>query len=499
MFLGVDLGTTYSVGAYIDDNGEPQVTINTEGSRITPSVVYFENTDSVIVGQTAKDNSIINPDDVVSAVKNYMGEQKRFKSSHGQEYSPEVISSLIMKKIVSDAEKYLNTESEIKDVVVTIPAYFKDSQRKATEDAINIAGLNLLGTINEPTAAALYYAVKTKMNHANILIYDLGGGTFDVTIVRIDDDNIDVKSTGGISKVGGRFFDQEIVDYVCEEIEDKYDIDLEDDEYLDTYQELYERAEKAKVQLSNQEKAMIAVRTGTIRENVIITREFFEGIVAKLYKRTEFSVKKAIKDAGLTVTDIDKAILVGGSSRIPYIERNLSKLLGITLSHEVNPDEVVAMGAALYAKQLVGTEVKKTIHDVCSHSIGVVSIDRNTLKKVNSILIRRNTTIPVDVTQRFRTVVDNQEEIELSVTEGEFAELSDVTVLNSTRIQLPGKLAAGTPVEIKLQLDEAQLVHVYIVIPSIGYEKEYKFKRNANLSEEEVAILTGIIADFDVC
>ncbi len=498
MFLGIDLGTTYSVGAYIDENGEPQVIINTEGSRITPSVVYFESNDSVVVGQTAKDNSIINPDDVVSAVKNYMGEQKKFPTSHGEEYTPEVVSSLIVKKVVADAEKYLNSEEKIKDVVVTIPAYFKDAQRKATEDAISISGLNLLGTINEPTAAALYYAVKTKMNHANILIYDLGGGTFDVTIVRIDDDNIEVKSTGGISKVGGRFFDQEIVDYVCEVIEDKYDIDLEDEEYLDTYQELYERAEKAKIQLSNQEKATIAVRTGTIRENVVVKRELLESIVAKLYKRTEFSVKKALRDAGISAADIDKAILVGGSSRIPYIENHLSQLLGMTLSHEVNPDEVVALGAALYAKQLVGADVKKTIHDVCSHSIGVVAIDRNTRKKTNSILIKRNSQIPVAVSQRFRTIIDNQEEIELSVTEGEFAELSDVSILNSTRIQLPEQLAAGTRVEIKLQLDEAQLVHVYLLIPDIGYEKEYKFKRNANLSEEEVAMLTGIIADYEV-
>lgn len=498
MFLGVDLGTTYSVGAYIDENGEPQVVINSEGSRITPSVVYFENTDSVIVGQTAKDNSIINPSDVVSTVKNHMGEQKHYKSSVGQEYTPEVISSLIIRKIVEDAEKYLNTSEKIKDIVVTIPAYFKDAQRKATEDAIHIAGLNLLGTINEPTAAALYYAVKIKMNHANILIYDLGGGTFDVTIIRIDDDEINVKSTGGLSKVGGCFFDQEIVDYVCKEIEGKYGINLKEDEYLDIYQELYERAEKAKIQLSNQEKAMVTVRAGNIRENVVITREFFEGIVAKLYKRTEFSVKKAVKDAGLSLAEINKAILVGGSTRIPYIEQHLSELLGIQMSHEVNPDEVVAMGAALYAKQLVSADVKKTIHDVCSHSIGVVTIDRTTLKKVNSILIKRNTKIPVEVTQKFRTVVDNQEEIELSVTEGEFTEISDVVVLNSTRLTLPDRLVAGTSVDIRLQLDEAQLVHVYIVIPSIGYEKEYKFKRNANLSEEEVALFTGIIADFEI-
>ena len=255
MFLGIDLGTTYSVGAYLDDKGNPNVVTNMEGSQTTPSVVYFEGPNSVVVGQTAKDNSIINPGDVVSAVKNYMGEKKVFRSSHGQEYSPEAISGFILKKIVSDAGKRLDLKEKIKDVVVTIPAYFSDAQRMATEDAVKIAGLNLLGMINEPTAAALYCAVETKLNHANILVYDLGGGTFDVTIIRLDDEEVVVQSTGGLSKVGGRFFDMELVEYVRDYVQEKYDIDLEDEEYSDAYQELFERVEKAKWQLGNQEKA----------------------------------------------------------------------------------------------------------------------------------------------------------------------------------------------------------------------------------------------------
>lgn len=503
MILGIDLGTTYSVGAYLDEAGNPQVVTNMEGSQTTPSVVYFENASSVVVGQTAKDNSIINPDDVVSAVKNYMGEKKVYRSSHGQEYTPEVVSSFILKKIVSDAEKRLDMKESIKDVVITIPAYFTDAQRTATEDAAKIAGLNLIGTINEPTAAALYYAISTKLNHANILIYDLGGGTFDVTIIRVDDEDVRVKSTGGLSKVGGRFFDEDIVDYVRDFIEEKYDIDLEDEEYVDAYQELFARAEKAKWQLGNQEKATIAVRAGSVKENVIITREEFEAIVAKLYKRTEYVVKKAIKDAGMEASDLDKVILVGGSSKIPYIEKHLSELTGKSPSHEVHPDLVVAQGAALYGKQLSADknelgENNRVIHDVCSHSIGIVTIDPVTYKKINSIQIKRNSSLPIEVKMPFRTAVENQEKVELSITEGEFTELTDVAIISSNDIILPKNLSKGTKGEVHLQLDTSQLVHVFVKIPSANYEDEFTFERSANLSEDEVEMLTGIIADYDV-
>ena len=500
MFLGIDLGTTYSVGSYIAENGEPKVIINTEGNNVTPSVVYFENKNSVVVGQAAKDNSIICPENVVSAVKNYMGKKQVFESTYGEKYTPEVISSFILNKIVGDANIYLNPEEPIKDVVVTIPAYFTDAQRKATEDAATIAGLNLLGILNEPTAAALYYAHQTKLKNANVLVYDLGGGTFDVTIIHIEGEDIVVKSTGGLSKVGGRFFDQDIVDYVCEYIDDKYDVDLEDEEYLDAYQELYERAEKVKIQLSNQQKAYIAVRAGKVRENVEITREFLEKIVGKLYQRSEFVVKKAMKDAGLDFSDLDKVILAGGSSRIPYIKEKLEKLVGFEPSREVNPDEVVGLGAALYGEittKKSGSK-KKTIQDVCSHSIGIVTLDAKTSKKINSIQIHRNSAIPASVTNTFRTAVDGQKGIELSVTEGEFVELTDVTIISTTYLALPEGLKKGTKIEIKLQLDASQLIHVFLNIPSAQFEKEFSFERQANLSEADIAKLTGLIADYEV-
>ena len=253
MILGIDLGTTYSVAAYVDESGVPNVITNMEGSQTTPSVVYFESESSVVVGQTAKDTSIINPEDVVSAVKNYMGEKKVFTSTHGQSYTPEVVSSLILKKLVSDAQKQLDMQEPIVDVVVTKPAYFTDAQITATEDAVKIAGLNLIGMINEPTAAALYYAVSTKLNHANVLVYDLGGGTFDVTIIRMKDADVKVLSTGGLSKVGGRFFDEALVSLVVDYIDEEHGICLEDEEYSDAYQDLFDRVEKAKIHLSSKE------------------------------------------------------------------------------------------------------------------------------------------------------------------------------------------------------------------------------------------------------
>lgn len=500
MILGIDLGTTYSVCSFVDENGEPQIVTNLEGQRTTPSVVYFESDSSVIVGQAAKENSIRCPGDVVSAIKNHMGERDfRFVPSSNKEYSPEVISGLILKKLVFDANAFLGMERPVNQVVITIPAYFTDAERTATENAARIAGLDLVRTINEPTAAALYYAVKSRIDHANILIYDLGGGTFDVTIIRMDGSDVKVISTKGLKNVGGRFFDEEIVLLIRDYIENKYGVDLEDEEYLDVYQELFDRAEKAKISLSRQEKAVIHIRTGEFNESYTLTRADFEKIVASLYKRTEYCVKSAISDAGITAKDIDKAILVGGSSRIPYIEAHLTELLGIPLSHEVNPDEVVAMGAALFGKQLeCEGAVSKTISDVCSHSIGIVALEELTLKKYNRILIKRNTPLPCAASYPFKTASENQKKITLTVTEGEYEELSNVRIISEADIEIPPELPRGSRVEVEIRLDVSQLVHVWLRIPATGYENEFKFERISNMSDEEVEQMTGIIADYDV-
>lgn len=272
MVVGIDLGTTYSVCAHVDENGVPRILDNKEGSKTTPSVVFFDGDTSIVVGEVAKDNSVINGQNVVSAVKNYMGKKNILKKKNDVEYTPEVVSSFILKKIVQDAESSLG--EKVTGAVVTVPAYFTDAQRMATKHAAKLAELNLVGMINEPTAAALCYIKKQNVKNSNIMIYDLGGGTFDVTILHVgDEDDVEVLSTGGLSNAGGRFFDQYIVDYVVSYMDDKYDIDLEDDEYCDELQELYIKAENAKIQLTNRSSTTIVLKVDRIKEQIEISKE----------------------------------------------------------------------------------------------------------------------------------------------------------------------------------------------------------------------------------
>ena len=491
MYLGIDLGTTFSVGAYVDGQGCPHTVTNSEGENTTPSVVYFESADSVVVGQAAKDNSELFPKNVVSLVKNSMGKQEKYVTDHG-EYTPEAVSAYILKKIVSDANKALGlTDSPIKDVVVTIPAYFTDPQRKATEQAIAIAGLNCLGLINEPTAAAYYYASGSKLENADILVYDLGGGTFDATVIHVNGRNIKVVSTGGLPRVGGSFFDRDIAGYVADYIREAHGIDLKDPKYVSEYQELLGKAERAKIQLSSSERARIAVKVDNVRESVEITRETFNGMIDKLYKSTVRVVNKALKDAGLTPGDIEKTIMVGGSSRIPYIEENLKKdLKGLEPSHEVNPDEVVALGAALYAKSLLEDSKGTTsgIVDVCSHGIGITAYNEKEDCEYNDILIDRNTAVPAEAHRLYKLGEDGQREITITVNEGDFKELTDVSEICTVPVQLPSKLSKGTQIDIRIGIDRDQLMHIYLRLPNQGnVESEVTFDRKANLSEVEIS------------
>ena len=493
MNLGIDLGTTFSCGAYVDEHGRPHAIVNSEGENTTPSVVFFESKDSVVVGQVAKDNSELFPNNVISLVKNSMGKLDPsgkpvvFVTDYG-EYSPEAVSSLILQKIVSDAGRALGLKEPIKDVVVTIPAYFTDPQRKATEQAIKIAGLNCLGLINEPTAAAYYYASGIKLNSADILVYDLGGGTFDATVINVDGTNITVKSTGGLPKTGGSFFDHDIAEYVIKEIKSKYGLDLKDPEYVFEYQELLGKAEKAKIQLSNSIKAVIPIKAGKVRASVEITRDTFNGLIEKAYKRTEGVVKQTVRAAGIELRDLKKVILVGGSSRIPYIEKHLAELIGMEPSHEVNPDEVVAMGAALYAKSLEGAAVKSNIVDVCSHGIGITAIDPKNGQEYNDIIIKRNTSIPAYAHRLYKLAEEGQKEITVTINEGDFKELTDVSEICTVPVPLPSKLPANSQVDIKIGIDREQLLHIFLRLPNQGnVESEITFDRKANMSEAQIS------------
>lgn len=489
MILGIDLGTTYSVCAYLDENGEPKVVENCDGGRVTPSVVQIEG-EHVHVGEIAKDHSITDPQNVISTVKNYMGSKHIFRVSSGKEYNPETISGFIIKKLVQDASQKL--KQEINDVVITVPAYFSDAQRESTKQAAQLAGVNMIASVNEPTAAALYYAHENKLKKANIMVYDLGGGTFDVTVINIDGETVEVKSTCGISRAGGHFFDQEIVDYICKYMYDKHEIDLEDEEYQEELQEVYIKAEKCKIQLSGKDKSEIVLKIGKVKEVIPITREFLESKIHTFYMRSESKMKEALRNAGMKIEEIDEILLVGGSSKVPYISKKIEEFFGKKPSIDVNPDEAVALGAALY-------KVKKTgFSDVCSHSIGVVTIDKERLIKRNTILIKKNTKIPATVSQKFKTFGNNTEQIRLIITEGEFSELENVTILGDFPLELPEGLPKDTGMEVLITLDEHQIVHVFMEIESISMHKEFHFERLNNISDEEVKKLSGLIVDMEV-
>lgn len=496
MTLGIDLGTTYSVGAYIDDNEMPQVILNSEGNTVTPSVVLFDTDEEIVVGEVAKDNIIIRPENIIAVIKNDMGKKIVVREVGGKKYTPEMISSFIIRKVVQDAKAYIG--EEITDVVVTVPAYFKDSQRKATEDAAIIAGVNLCGMINEPTAAALYYVNKNEIENECIMVYDLGGGTFDVTILDVKNSKeIEVMSTGGLSNAGGRFFDQAIVDYVRDYMEDNHDIDLEDDEYVDELQELYLKAEKAKIQLSNKTSSAITLKIGKIRESITITREHFEQMIMATYEKTERKIKEVLSEAKLTIPQIDRILLVGGSSRIPYISDRISQFMGKEPSKEMNPDEAVAIGAALYAKTNVKREEKIKFTDVCSHSIGVVVINDKGLEE-NEKIIMRNSKLPIKKEEYFRTVVANQKKIDLTITEGEFIELTDVKIIGNFEINLPPGVPEDSRIVVTISLDNRQLLHIHISLPEVGVEQEYHMKRIANMDDETVKNVTGMLREVKV-
>ena len=496
MVLGIDLGTTYSAAAFVDENGNPQMIINTEGRNTTPSVFFEDKPNEIIIGEVAKSYALVRPQDVVSVVKNDMGKKEKYTMSSGKEYVPEEISSFIIRKMVKDAENY--TGEKIQDVVITVPAYFNDAQRKATEDAAKIAGVNMIASINEPTAAMLCYVKKNDIKKGNIMIYDLGGGTFDVSIVQVDSDEINVLSTDGSPKTGGHFFDEDIVGYVCDYMRDNHSIDLEAPEYINELQELYSKAENCKIQLSSRSSAPILMKVGTVVESIEITREFFNSKLKRFYRMTEAKMKNALKKAGLAVGEIDTVLMVGGSSRIPFIEESVKAFVGKNLAKDINPDEAVAIGAAIYGSIHGQDKLKRLFRDANSHSIGFVYINKDR-EKENYILIPKNSSLPAEFKQKVKTMIPSQEKIVLSVTEGESNQVEYVKIIEELNINLPPALPKDTEVIITYTQDEYQLLHIYIQIPSMenwGYE--HKMQRESNLTEEDIQMMTGIALACDV-
>ena len=479
--IGIDLGTTNSCVAVIE-NGEPTVITNTEGARTTPSIVGFAKNGERLVGQVAKRQAITNHDRTVVSIKRDMGSDKKVKIDD-KEYSAPEISAMVLQKLKADAESYLGTP--VTQAVITVPAYFSDSQRQATKDAGRIAGLEVLRIINEPTAAALAYGLD-KDKDQKIMVYDLGGGTFDVSILDIGDGVFEVLATAGNNKLGGDDFDQRVMDYLVAEFKKESGIDLSTDNMA--MQRLKEAAEKAKIELSSTATANVnlpfitADSTGPKHLDITITRAKFEEIVGDLVEATVGPVNQALKDSGLTFDKIDKILLVGGSTRIPLVQETVKRLTGKEPYKGINPDECVSVGAAIQAGVLTGDVKGLVLLDVTPLSLGI-----ETYGGVFTKLIERNTTIPTKKSQIFSTAADGQTSVEVHVLQGE----REIAAYNKTlgRFSLTGLPPAprGVPqIEVTFDIDANGIVHVTAKDMATNNEQKIAITASSNLTEEEI-------------
>ena len=479
--IGIDLGTTNSCVSVME-GGQPVVIANAEGSRTTPSVVAFTKDGERLVGQVAKRQAVTNPDRTVISIKREMGTSHKV-SIDGKQYTPQDISAMILTKMKETAESYLG--EKVTEAVITVPAYFNDSQRQATKDAGRIAGLDVKRIINEPTAASLAYGLDKEENQ-KILVYDLGGGTFDVSILDIGDGVFEVLSTNGNTRLGGDDFDQRIIDYVADQFKKEYGIDLKQDKIA--AQRLKEAAEKAKIELSGTTTANInlpfitADATGPKHLDVTLTRAKFDELTSDLVDATIEPMRKALKDAGLTVDQVNKVILVGGSTRIPAVQEAVKKITGKEPFKGINPDECVAIGAAIQGGVLAGDVKDVLLLDVTPLSLGL-----ETEGHIFTRLIDRNTTIPTSKSQIFSTAADGQTTVEINVLQGERQMAYDNKSLG--RFQLTGIAPAprGVPqIEVTFSIDNNGIVNVSAKDKATGHEQQITITASTNLTEEEI-------------
>ena len=479
--IGIDLGTTNSVVAVME-GGEPTVITNSEGSRLTPSVVGFSKTGERLVGELAKRQAISNPENTVASIKRHMGESYTVKIE-GKDYTPQEISAMILQKLKEDAESYLG--EKVTQAVITVPAYFSDSQRQATKDAGKIAGLDVLRIINEPTAAALAYGLD-KGGEGKILVFDLGGGTFDVSILELGDGVFEVKATNGNTHLGGDDFDNAVMNWLVEEFKKQTGIDLSQDKMAE--QRLKDASEKAKIELSTVMSTNInlpfitADASGPKHLDLTLTRAKFNELTSDLVHATMEPTRQAIKDSGLSIDEIDKIILVGGSSRIPAVQEAIKNILGKDPDKGINPDECVAIGAAIQAGVLVGDVKDVLLLDVTPLSLGI-----ETMGGIFTKIIERNTTIPTEGKQIFSTAMDNQPSVDVHVLQGEREMAADNKTLG--RFELSGIPAAprGVPrIEVAFNIDANGIVNVSAKDLGTGKEQKITITSSSGLDQSEI-------------
>lgn len=479
--IGIDLGTTNSVVAVME-GGKPTVIANAEGSRTTPSIVAFSKSGERLVGQLAKRQAIVNPDRTIASIKRHMGENYKVNID-GKDYTPQEISSMILRKLADDASKYLG--EKVTSAVITVPAYFNDAQRQATKDAGKIAGLDVLRIVNEPTAAALAYGLE-KDKAEKVLVFDLGGGTFDVSVLEIGDGVHEVLSTSGDTHLGGDDFDQKVMDWICEEFKKQEGIDLKGDKQA--MQRVKEAAEKAKCELSSVLETNInlpfitADANGPKHLDLNLTRAKFEDLCFDLLERCKKPVEQALKDAGISKDDINEVVLVGGSSRIPAVQKLVKDYTGREPNQSVNPDEVVAVGAAIQAGVLAGEVKDIVLLDVTPLTLGI-----ETLGGVMTPLVPRNTTIPVSKSQVFSTAENNQTAVDIQVLQGERPMARDNKSLGMFRLEGIAPAMRGIPqIEVTFDIDANGIVNVSAKDKATGKEQKITITNSSNLSEQDI-------------